>query len=285
MNDKFIYDETTSKLYAPDGQFLKSVYCPKAKHWNQLLVEPGEDRWRNCKTCEERVIDLDVVPAATAITELGKDWRHVCIHVSEASKNVVFLRDGSAIPPPENCALSTAAAEHQSRSRVIQDAYFPEFSLLAKDPVFIRTARSIDDINRAAQMGYWPDVRWVVYDTEALRSKVSIEQNKKSGCIRALWDYREDFLGGDAPDSYQWSNIIPWQFYYDQYQAEPIAAYLIPKGTPDGTEVLILDPIEDIQGKTSNQGNTCRARNVPGYIEGKKVVVRADLVTVCHVVG
>ena len=59
MNKRFIYDEKTSSLYAPDGTLLKKVFCPKAKRWNQLQIEEGEERWRGCQACGEKVIDLD----------------------------------------------------------------------------------------------------------------------------------------------------------------------------------------------------------------------------------
>ena len=35
-NKRFVYDEKTSSLYAPDGTYLKKVFCPKALNWNQL---------------------------------------------------------------------------------------------------------------------------------------------------------------------------------------------------------------------------------------------------------
>ena len=44
-NECFIHDEKTSSLYSPNGAFLKKVFCPKALHWNQLIVEDEQDRW------------------------------------------------------------------------------------------------------------------------------------------------------------------------------------------------------------------------------------------------
>ena len=69
MNDRFIYDEKTSSLYAPDGVFLKQLHCPKALNWNQLLVENNEQRWRNCDKCKERVLNLDVASVTSVIQE------------------------------------------------------------------------------------------------------------------------------------------------------------------------------------------------------------------------
>ena len=51
MNERFVYEERTSALYAPDGRFLKRALCPKAKTWNQLLSDDPGDRMRGCTAC------------------------------------------------------------------------------------------------------------------------------------------------------------------------------------------------------------------------------------------
>ena len=97
MNTRFIYDEKTSSLYAPDGKFLKVVSCPKAKHWNQLIVDKGEKRWRTCDDCHENVIDLDALDTDEAIKLVKSRWSATCIHASRNSDKVIFLKDIDAM--------------------------------------------------------------------------------------------------------------------------------------------------------------------------------------------
>lgn len=286
MTAKFIYDEKTSSLYAPDGTFLKKVFCPKAKHWNQLIVEDGEDRWRGCSECGERVINLDVIDVEAAIARLARkeadeddipfdeipeSWLHVCVHASTQSGRVIFLEDREAIPPIEKSASRRSGA-----------------------PVIL-TARTISDINRAASMGYWPDVRMLEYDTSSLDAKLTIGQHEATGMIEISRDYRMAYgLKRRIPSYYseeeetevnKWKEIIPFTRYYPHYQPLPIAAYLIPNDLPDGTEVIVKDPIEDIVGAVWNQGDNIKAENVPGYISGRKVILRPEKVRVSHLVG
>ena len=61
MNKPFVYDEKTSSLYSPDGEFIKKIHCPKAVHWNQLIEDNPEDRSRGCNQCNERIINLDTI--------------------------------------------------------------------------------------------------------------------------------------------------------------------------------------------------------------------------------
>ena len=55
LEKPFIYEEDSSKLYDPDGRLIKKIHCPKAKKWNQLIVDDGEDRWRGCDACQNKV--------------------------------------------------------------------------------------------------------------------------------------------------------------------------------------------------------------------------------------
>ncbi len=163
---------------------------------------------------------------------------------------------------------------------------------LGNDPyAHERLRRSLEDINRAVGLGYWPDVRIVQYDSEHIRSKISIDQHQASGLISASEDYRSEIGGFDAFSSdrigstLNWAAAIPFTNFYQYYQESPIAAYLIPKNLPDGTSVLVVDPIEDIVGSTWNQGDSYRATNVPGYILNHRVILDRDKVKVIEFVG
>lgn len=285
MNDKFIYDEKTSVLYAPDGKALKQVHCPKAMQWNQLTVEDGEERWRGCTQCKERVVNLDVMDVGKAISMLAKRSSKVCVHGSSDSGRVIFLKDLDAIRPAAEVKL-----DDQGRT-------------------VIQTARSATAINRAVNLGYWPDVRLVTFDTKKLSTKVSVGQHVETGRIRLSGDYRLSFRKPDDPshlerkaelaeidagagagadanadDDYtamlreecendQWLEVVPFTSYYPYYQESPIAAYLIPNDLPDGTGLLIEDPIEDVVGTTWNQGDAYRTSAIPGKLEGRRVVL------------
>lgn len=266
-NERFIYDEKTSSLYAPDGTFLKKVFCPKALHWNQLIVEDERDRWRGCNQCNERVINLDVADVPANIDKRYERWSGFCVHVSANSEKVIFLKDPDAPPLAENSRKND------------------------ENLLIIKTARSMEDVNRAVGQGYWPDVRFVEYDEEHLRFKISIGQNPATGRISRSGDYRAVFAkqgyehSSKDDEAQEYSVLLPFKFYYPYHRQVPIAAYLIPKDLPEGTPVLVEDPIEDIVGTRWNQGDAARARNVRGRIEGRKVVVNKESVRRADVVG
>ncbi len=279
MNDKFVYDEKTSMLYAPNGQPLKQVQCPKAMHWNQLRVEDGAERWRGCTQCKERVVNLDVMEVRKAVSLLAKHGARTCVHGSSESGRVIFLKDLDAISPATEIKL-----DEQGRA-------------------VIRTVRSAAAIDRAVNLGYWPDVRMVSFDTKNLSSKVAVGQHVETGRIELSGDYRLIFrkaddqrhlerkaelaeidASGEADEDYlaalreecendKWVEIVPFTSYYPHYQASPIAAYLIPRDLPDGSNLLIEDPIEDVVGAAWNQGDTYRSKAIPGKLEGRRVVL------------
>ncbi len=287
-NDKFIYEEKTSTLYAPDGRRLRQISCPKAMHWDQLKVEDGHERWRGCTQCRERVVNLDVMDVPEAVSILAKPGFKRCVHGSADSGRVIFLRDPTAIRP------ATEVKVDDDGRTVIQ------------------TVRSVADINRAINLGYWPDVRFVEFDTKNLHSKVSVGQHLETGRIRLSGDYRRTFRkaddrgylerkaaleADDSDDDYsallreqgerdQWVEVVPFTSYYPYYDASPIAAYLIPKNLADGSSLLIEEPIEDVVGSTWNQGDAYRAGSIPGKLEGRRVVLgKKEPGTVLRFVG
>ena len=261
MNTRFIYDEKTSSLYSPEGEFLKVVSCPKAKHWNQLIVDEGEKRWRTCDECHENVIDLDALDTDEAIKLVKSRWSATCIHASRNSDKVIFLKDIDAIPDAEI------------------------FEIDAEKRIVIKTVRTIDDINRAAAMGYSLDIKRVFYETQKLHSIMSIGQDLQSGRIETSGDLRYSFRTSNTGvrGKSKYKEIFPFFSYYPYFQPTPIAAYLIPKGTPDVTEVIIEDPIEDFVGTTHH--GKFRAKNVIGHIKDLKVVINESDIVVRDLIG
>lgn len=271
MNNRFVYDEKTSSLYAPDGTFLKRIYCPKAMDWNQLQVRDGEDRWRGCDQCQESVINLDQVDLDFALDRVSDRESLACVHLSFNSDRVIILRDARAVPPIDKERLSQSV------------------------PI-IRTAWSIADINRAVGMGYWPDVRLVQPDTENIRGQIAIDQHLASGKIRAVTDRRRTTKRVNSVPSARheqseiheheaWREVLPFNTYYPSYRSSPIAAYLIPRELPDGAQVIAAEPIEDIVGFEWNQGVAFRADNVFGRVRDKRVVLDPRSVERMSVVG
>ncbi len=270
MNEKFIYDVESSKLYSPDGAFLKKVYCPKAKHWNQLIVDDPQERSRGCEDCGDRVHNLESFDSRTS-----KLTYRDCVYIPVNSQRVIFINKEKEVPKPNLVGRN--------------DEGLP----------IIRTVRNTKDINRAAAMGYWPDVRRIEYMDKsstpripsgakgrsnkkvALEIKFRVMQNPVTGVISVFGDYRSDY----RQDFSEVKEVIPFTFYYPYYQSRPIAAYLIPPDLQDGSKVLIEDPIEDMLGSTWNQGDTQRAMNIIGYARDRKVIIHHDSIKTTHYIG
>ena len=211
-----------------------------------------------CTECAERVINLDVVSVDQAWTELRAN-SSACLHASSESDNVIFLEDRPLCLPetnPNDC---------------------PD-----DNEVVIYTARSIDQINRAANMGYWPDVRWVEYKGEhstLMSSSINIFQDETSGRLVVLDNAEDPRLYSRPTIPQGCKEVIAERHFYPRYQEQPIAAYLIPIDLPDGTEVVVSDPIEDIVNGWE------RAFAVPAIVRNRKVILELDKVEVRHIVG
>ena len=257
MTKPFVYDEKTSSLYGPDGKFIKKVFCPRAINWNQLLADDPEDRSRGCNQCSERIVNLDAIDIQAAVALL-QDEPRTCVYATRNSSNVIFLVDDKN---PEN-------------PHIVNTDWFSNDEPHSDLPI-ISTARNINDIRRAIRIGYWADVRLVRYEDKQITQKFAIYQNPKTGEIKEIGDYRSKMrLGMDSElDSGEWQEVIPFTFYYANYQQEPIAAYLIPKDLPNNSEVLVPDPIEDMVGGSWNQGDKYRASNLKATVINKKVVL------------
>jgi len=266
MSKPFVYEVKSASLYGPDGTFIKEVCCPKSIKWNQLLTDDPQDRSRGCNQCSERVINLDAMPIADSVALLNED-EDICVYSSSQSKNVIHLIDTREPLSPHSEKL-----EPNSESKV-------------SDLPNIYTARSFEEIHRAVQKGYWPDVRLIEYKDQEIREKLAVYQNKVSGELNCIGDYRSVMmraLGDIGPD---WECVIDYTFYYPNYQQMPFAAYLIPKDLIDGSEVLVVDPIEDFVGSSWNQGDTYRATNLRGKLINKKIVINPQEIQIQEFMG
>lgn len=263
MKKPFVYDEKSSSLYSPDGEFIKKIHCPKAVRWNQLLKDSQEDRSRGCNQCNQRIINLDSITTEEAL-EILESQPNTCVYASSSSANVIFLRD-----------------KNNPESPKLADAYWHDSNEMDPSLPIISTARTIEDIQRAQQMGFWPDVRLVSYNVAKIKQKISVYQNQRTGEIETIGDYRASLFEDDD----YFKTVIPWTYFYSHYQETPIAAYLIPKDLPNNTRVLVSDPIEDLVGSSWNQGNSYRALNVVAQVVNRKVILDTSSIQRSDFVG
>jgi hypothetical protein len=263
MLKPFVYDEKTSSLFAPNGEFLKKVFCPKAVNWNQLIINEPEDKSRACNRCKSRIINLDKLEIEESLKILLQE-PETCVSASTQSKNVIFLKDN-----------------HNPSLRRLPKYSWRDDAPISQDLPIISTVRNYDDIQRAVQMGFWPDIWSIKYQERKITTKFCVYQNVNTGEIKYFTDYRmsSDEVGDE------WEEVIPWTNYYEHYQKVPIAAYLIPRDLPNNSEVLILDPIEDFVGASWNQGDTYRATNIKAVVVYKKVVLKPDSIERSDFVG
>lgn len=139
----------------------------------------------------------------------------------------------------------------------------------------IKTARDKESINKAAQNGYWPLVK-KVEPSEKIRSKYSVVQNKKTGEIETIGDYRM-IIRNDENNEYE--TVIDWTYYYPYNFRSPFAAYLVPKDIKKGERVFIEDLIEDYIGASWNQGDTYRLGSCEAIWNGVEFEIQYDSAT------
>lgn len=136
----------------------------------------------------------------------------------------------------------------------------------------INTARDQESINKAAKSGLKPLIKKVEH-SEKIRSKYSVVQNKKTGEIEIVGDYRGGFPFNDGD---QFVTVIDWTFYYPHNFKSPFAAYLIPNDIIVGERVYVEDLIEDYIGASWNQGDTYRLESCEAIWNGTDLEIQYD---------
>lgn len=135
-------------------------------------------------------------------------------------------------------------------------------------PRTIKTARTIEEINKAARDGFFPLVK-LLEPSEAIRSKFSVLQNKTTGEIEVIGDYR----AGCGDD---FEIVIDFTYIYPTIFTSPFAAYLIPRDLVTGERVLLVDLIEDFVGDHWNQGDTFRLEACEAIWNGDDFDIQYD---------
>mgnify|MGYP001199613679 CR=1 FL=1 len=143
----------------------------------------------------------------------------------------------------------------------------------------IKTARTVESINAAAQAGFRPLVKPVV-PSPAIKTKFAVNQNIVTKEIQVARDYRDY---DRDPDTEQ---VIDFTFYYPYVWENPFAAYLIPQDLVAGERVYLEDLIEDYVGLQWNQGDVYRLEGCEAIWNGQSFEVQYDPdATPGHAVG
>jgi hypothetical protein len=130
----------------------------------------------------------------------------------------------------------------------------------------IKTARTEDAINKAAQAGFRPLLR-PVKPSKKIHSKFCVWQHQITGEIEVVGDFR----GGHFNEA--WKQVIDWTDYYPHSFPEPFAAYLIPPDIQPGERVLVKDLIEDFIGMSWGQGDNYRLDSCEAVWDGSDLKI------------
>ena len=114
----------------------------------------------------------------------------------------------------------------------------------------IKTARCIEDINKAADVGFIPLVKKLKPLKKLFRT-TGVFRNKKTNKIEEAEDYVVYEQYGNITsyeDENEWELVVPFHSYYPYKFDSHYAAYLIPHDIEKGEKVILEDLIEDYYG-------------------------------------
>jgi hypothetical protein len=80
---------TTKKLYTDDGRFLKTIYCPKEKEWQELSPLKHSNA-RHCDSCSCAVHDTKGMSDADLVQLLKTDPK-ACLAISITQENCTIV--------------------------------------------------------------------------------------------------------------------------------------------------------------------------------------------------
>jgi len=137
----------------------------------------------------------------------------------------------------------------------------------------IKTARDKKSINEAVKNNLKLLIK-KVEPSDKIQSKYSVIQNKISGEIEVIGDYRAGIFNESSKN---YETVIDWTFYYPYKFKSPYAAYLIPKDIKTGERVFIEDLIEDYIGEINHSQNvTYRLESCDAIWNGLKFEIQFD---------
>jgi hypothetical protein len=228
-----IYITETRRLYTDEGEFIKDVHCPLATQLARTVSAAEPERSFRCMHCKTEVKNLAYLSDKQAL-EAAQQNPDVCFFASQAAKNVV----------------------HISRPKPFFILRDPELREKVKGPSpipVVRTARTLEDMNFAAANGF----RLLFFQAGSgkdLRDIMGVYRDRITGKLHLCNDQRiAGFINWnnskDNPTRQVHAHeefVLPMFSFCPQGPASPIAAYLLPPGLPDNTEVFVEDIIEDL---------------------------------------
>jgi hypothetical protein len=82
-----LYNPTTSELFTNDGRFLKRLFCPLQKTWEELETGEGTNQIRHCATCHHPVYDTAWL-SEPSLAQLLKENPHACLKIDPDQANI-----------------------------------------------------------------------------------------------------------------------------------------------------------------------------------------------------
>lgn len=128
----------------------------------------------------------------------------------------------------------------------------------------IKTAKTIEEINKAAGEGFRPLMKQVV-PSDKIKSQICLIQNTKTGEVKTVGDQRSMVEEG-------WEVVLPFFSYYPRIFPNPYAAYLIPADIKIEERVFLEEVIEDIPS-AGWQGSTFRLASAEAVWDGKDFII------------
>lgn len=132
----------------------------------------------------------------------------------------------------------------------------------------IKTAKTIEEINKASNEGFWPLIRKVI-PSEEIKHKMCMIQNSETGEVEVIADRRTAIGKQYGQD---WKVVLPFFSYYPHIFPNPYAAYLIPADIIVDEKVYIEEVIEDIVS-ASWQDNTFRLKSAEAVWDGQDLKI------------
>jgi hypothetical protein len=244
-----IFDPKNGALYADDGEFLKTVYCPLALQAQDLekLTDTSPDR--QCHACKETIRCADNMNDLDMKVALKED-PNLCIFATPAAKHIIVLKPiGLKLANEENLPV-------------------------------IQTARSIAAMKEGFRRGFRVVIGRAGPESE-IGSKCKLFQHEQTGEVWSSGDFRSN--QPDEGDARNWRLVADW-FYYRPDWPFPYAAYLVPKDLQRGQRVYLEDLIEDVPYEVWNQGDSERVVSLTAMWNGDEFEVE-HLENLCPMVG
>lgn len=227
-----IYITEARQLYTDEGKFIKDVRCPLATGLARTVSAAEPERSFRCMHCKTEVKNLAYLSDEQAL-EAAQQNPEVCFFATQAAKNVVHISK----PKP-----FVILRDPELREKVKGPSPIP----------VVRTARTLEEMNFAAANGFRLLFRQSGSGKD-LRSSMGVYRDRETGELQLCNDYRIAAVinwssSEDNPmrqENAREEFVLPMFSFCPQGPASPIAAYLLPPGLPDNTEVFVEDIIED----------------------------------------